>query len=410
MGFIRAAMASSLAQLTCVAAALAALAAQSATLSGSVIGDDGKPVPQATVFVYAAHLKQGYAVVCPTCWIDCGKHTETDEAGHFAIEGLNPDLKFRVLVAKDQYSAAQKGNLDPAQGPAGPIKLKLREKATDPRMLVHGRVIDADGAAVKGALIEPEGAFSAPANAVFGSVVGERLAVSNAAGEFQLATSEPFDQVLLNVSPRGLAPTVAMIETGERVSTVRVAAGATVMGRLLRKDGAPVPNVEMALAPRYQEGTEMALGEIRVGTDPSGRFAFTNVPPGHLWQLFPTDSVVPLNLAAQPVQCLTRADGEVVQVGKITLTKALTLKGRVVDSDGSYTAVSLDGVTTSDTRIARLGKDGSFEFPGVTPGPHRLMLSKSDALFQFGEPVLEVLMDRDQTVVFRAVGMRDKSE
>jgi hypothetical protein len=97
------------------------------------------------------------------------------------------------------------------------------------------------------------------------------------------------------------------------------------------------------------------------------------VLPGHLRQVFPTESLAALNLASETLQCLSRADGEVVQVGKITLTKALTLKGKVVDSDGSYTTVSLDGVSTSDTRIAPLEKDGSFEFLGVTCGPPRLI-------------------------------------
>ena len=51
---------------------------ESATLSGTIVDDSGQPAKDATVFVYAAHLKNGYAIVCPTCWIDCGKRANTD--------------------------------------------------------------------------------------------------------------------------------------------------------------------------------------------------------------------------------------------------------------------------------------------------------------------------------------------
>lgn len=45
---------------------------KSATLSGIVIHGSEDPLDQATVFVYSARLKKAYAIVCPTCWVDCG--------------------------------------------------------------------------------------------------------------------------------------------------------------------------------------------------------------------------------------------------------------------------------------------------------------------------------------------------
>jgi hypothetical protein len=81
----------------------------SAAISGIVVDDSGRPARDATVFIYSARLKQGFAIVCPTCFVDCGKHTDTDAQGQFAITGLNPALKFRLLVVKDGFTAATKG-------------------------------------------------------------------------------------------------------------------------------------------------------------------------------------------------------------------------------------------------------------------------------------------------------------
>jgi hypothetical protein len=87
----------------------------SATISGSVVDDSGNPAEGATVFVYSAHLKKGYAAVYPTCWIDCGKRADTNMQGRFTITDLNPALQFRLRVVKQGFTATAKGGVDPAQ-------------------------------------------------------------------------------------------------------------------------------------------------------------------------------------------------------------------------------------------------------------------------------------------------------
>src|SRR5271166_4798895 len=73
----------------------------SATIIGTIVDEFGQPAADATVFVYSANLKKGYAIVCPTCWIDCGKRAETNAQGQFTITDVNPALKFRLLVLKE---------------------------------------------------------------------------------------------------------------------------------------------------------------------------------------------------------------------------------------------------------------------------------------------------------------------
>jgi protocatechuate 3,4-dioxygenase beta subunit len=127
----------------------------SATINGTIVDDSGQPAKDATVFVYSAHLKNGYAIVCPTCWIDCGKRADTDAQGQFTITGLNPRLKFRLLVVKEGFTATAKGGVDPAQGPLQAIKLTPRTAPLDDSKIVHGRVTDVAGNPIAGALIEP---------------------------------------------------------------------------------------------------------------------------------------------------------------------------------------------------------------------------------------------------------------
>lgn len=41
--------------------------------SGAVQDAAGRPVEHATVLIYHAGVKHGYSIMCPSCYIDCGK-------------------------------------------------------------------------------------------------------------------------------------------------------------------------------------------------------------------------------------------------------------------------------------------------------------------------------------------------
>jgi hypothetical protein len=43
----------------------------SATINGTIVDEAGQPAKDATVFVYSA-------IVCPTCWVDCGRRADTN--------------------------------------------------------------------------------------------------------------------------------------------------------------------------------------------------------------------------------------------------------------------------------------------------------------------------------------------
>src|ERR1700722_11907324 len=83
-------------------------------LTGTVKDTDGKPLPQATIFIYTAGPKEGVSVFCPSCYAGCRNHATTDPAGHFKIESLDPSLIFRVLVVGKGRQPKFVAKVDPA--------------------------------------------------------------------------------------------------------------------------------------------------------------------------------------------------------------------------------------------------------------------------------------------------------
>jgi len=147
-----------IAAASCGLATQSVLAEERATITGRVADSTGKPVEHATVLVYSAGVKNGYAEFCPTCWTDCGKRTNTDPDGNFTISGLSNDLIFTLLVLHDGYSAKYVPKVDPAKGPAETATLKTRPPVEDTTQVVRGLVVDVHGRPLRDAVIEQHGA------------------------------------------------------------------------------------------------------------------------------------------------------------------------------------------------------------------------------------------------------------
>src|SRR5215203_2373784 len=86
----------------CLAVASAEAAAKP-DLRGKVLDLDGKPVANSTVFIYSGGPRVGRSSFCPTCYPDCRKRSVTDAGGEFKIEGLDPNLLFRLLVVNKDF-------------------------------------------------------------------------------------------------------------------------------------------------------------------------------------------------------------------------------------------------------------------------------------------------------------------
>jgi hypothetical protein len=88
------------------------------TVVGLVTDKDGKPLENALVVVFQAVMKTGLRTPCPTCYPDCAKWSLTGPDGKYTISGLDPNLIFSFVVAKDGYWGPGVRGVDPMIGPA----------------------------------------------------------------------------------------------------------------------------------------------------------------------------------------------------------------------------------------------------------------------------------------------------
>lgn len=363
---------------------VAVTAQERTTLRGKVTDSGGNTVANATVMVYEAGVRKGYSAYCPTCWADCGKRATTDSAGAFTISGLNPDLVFTLVVVRDGYSSTYVHRVDPEKGPAETVILKPRAAIEDTSQIVRGLVVDEHGDPVRAAVVEQQGVtFKGPDGHVgtrFGGADGDwidQIAVSNDKGEFEIAFGRPAVQMILAVKPRAMASKLFTLPTGPERHRLTVTEGAVVRGRLVTPDGKPVSNAEVGLA-TYSRRAGTTLPEIRIGTNADGTFVITNVPPGHIWVVYPTmESLAARNLGGRVTVCETKDDGQEVDIGEIIVRPAYSVRGKVLLSDGRTIPpdmrVTLDADTAWDSQIAPIATDGTFQFQGVPEGVYSLI-------------------------------------
>ena len=352
-----------------------AVAAERVTAVGKVIDTDGKAVEHAVVLVYSAGVKKGFSLYCPTCYVDCGKHTFTDTNGTYSFAGLNPDLVFNFLIVREGYNAIFVNKVDPEKGPAEIAVLQKRTSPENAAQIVRGRVVDRKGKPVRDALVEQQGVIFGQGRSFGASGWIDLIAVTNSQGEFEIAYSKPLDAAIVQVSPRGMAPKLATLSTGPDRKTITVTEGDTIRGRLVQ-NGKPVGQAEMGLSTHSRVGGE-TLPEVRIGTDEHGKFAITNIPPGRIWYLYgKMEALAPRGLSAEIVECATKGDGQDVDVGDIPVRPAYTLRGQIVLSDGKpippNMRVNLFSDRVPDSQTQTLTPDGHFEFKGLGRGVYSL--------------------------------------
>lgn len=322
-------------------------AAERTTISGKILDAAGAPLKDATVLIYKAGVKTGYSTYCPTCYVDCGKHTVTGSDGGFKLDGLSPDLLFTLLVLHDGETTATVDKVDPAKGPLAPVSLKPRATNDDPAKVLRGRVVDLQGNPLRNAVVEQQGVIFANGGQAYGDQGWTNsIGVSNENGEFEIAYQKPAAKIIVSVAARGMAPKLFTAPTGPDRKTMTVAEGATVRGRLVYK-GKPVGNAEVGLI-SHNRRSGATYPEVRIGTQEDGSFAITNVPAGRIWTVYPKmESLGGRGLAGSPIDLETKDNGENVYVGDIELAPAYKLSGRVVLADGKTVTEGMRLVVSS---------------------------------------------------------------
>jgi hypothetical protein len=335
-------------------------------------------------------VKTGYSTYCPGCYADCGKRALTNETGEFTIENLSPDLWFTLLVLRDGYFPEFVKQVDPFKGSAPEAVLKTRQPVGDADRVVRGKIVDFQGRSIQDAIVHPEGIVSNDEKrgriTTYGSVSElDPIAVTNEAGEFEVAYKRPALEALLIVEARGYAPKLFNhLQTGLERHVLTIGDGATLRGRLV-DNGDPVANAQMGLIPRQRGmGAELKMfgapyDEMRIGTQEDGTFIFTNVPIPVEFYVYGKMESISERGATEPMESATKIDGEDVNVGDIEINPGFRLRGKVALSDGKSIPDSMR-VTISadrawDSQTVFLQPDGSFEFSGLASEKYQVFAS-----------------------------------
>ncbi len=347
-----------------VAVSWPAGAADRPDLTGTIFDEAEKPLPGAVVCIYTAKPRTGPALVCPSCYLDCAKRSATDAKGGFSLSRLDPSLLFRVLVVAEGYEPLFIDDVDPGNGPVEAKLVALDPERLKPGHVLRGRVLDPQGKPVPGARVEPYARHSQNST-TYGRLGGvDALAATNEAGEFMITCAEPNLMLSLQIDARGHAPKKFLrLAAEDKVHELTLSRGATVMGKVVH-NGKPVPGLLMGIV-QTDRNSETFLGEIEIGTDEEGRFAFTNVPANESVVVY-SQIVDPVVSHVVPVQRLrTGPDDGTVDVGTLETQPGHRLSGRVVLSDGkpvpAGTRVMISREVAWDWREVEVGEDGRIE-------------------------------------------------
>lgn len=287
-----------------------------------------------------------------------------------------------------------------------------KSASSNSKTLVRGRVVDDHGVPLAEAVIKPlgvstnelpDGTQSKGEVSLYGTIEGlDPAAVTNNAGEFEIAGRKPALGMLLKIEARGFAEKLEVLATGER-RDISVYRGAVVRGRLM-DHGTPVAGAEIGLMARNRGGfggNLKVIGdpyeEIRVGTQPDGSFVLADVPAPVDWYLYAKMESLTKGRSTESAKCATKYPGEVVDAGELSVDAGHRLRGTILLSDGAKIADGMRVIIASDeawdSQVVPLHPDGSFEVDGLPTGHYDI--SPSVRGYESLKPVRNLSVDHD---------------
>jgi thiol-disulfide isomerase/thioredoxin len=338
-------------------------------LTGAVLDEGGQPVTNAVVFIYTAGPKQGPSTFCPSCYADCRKRAATDGQGKFVIKDLDPDLLFRVLVAGGGWEPEFVSKVDPATKPLT-VTLKPQPVVESPDRKLQGRVVDAENKPVAGAVVSIRGVTRSQSTQFGGNDDVDQVAVSDGDGNFLITSRKPFDAAGVDVESRGFAKGIFQnLASGGEVHTLKLTAGATLMGRVVQ-NGKPLVGVEMNVSGANRESS-VFVGDFSIATDADGKFLFANLPPRTEYILCGTMDSLGARGCISGKSIHAGDDGETSDVGDVEVQPAFVLAGQIRLTDGkslpAHEHVQLSRESPWDSAQMETDEAGRFKFIGAPP-------------------------------------------
>lgn len=332
----------------------------------------GEPLSGATVSVAADMLALAPA------------RTQTGEDGRFFLDGLAAGQYWLTVSAEGYVTAAGQPVAVPSE-----VEITLEGEA-----VVSGRVMDAEGYPLSGALIQPDlesagGALPQP----LAAPLPRASPLTAPAGTSPLTAPE---------LPPGMGSTEGTLGVFPGLEAVPLPLGEPsavplpaepeppIDPRELTLEPAPAPPVELPeLEPPQSPESAAAASSWPVRSRWDGTFEIRGLPPGRLRLIASHPSA-----ASGRSEELILSAGDVIEGVEIILDPGTELSGRVLDIEGYPIAgavVQLQGGTSRSGAVEVTAADGTFTFASVV-GEVRLEVSREG----YAETSLPIEIDSSQ--------------
>jgi len=356
-------------------------------LTGHVTLPEGKS-GAATILVTYAQLKTNFESSVSDRAPLLPRRAQTDSRGNFKIESLDARRLYFGYVIAPGCKFQQLNLFDPAAGPLN-VLLEMANTQVPSNEVIHGRVVDAAGNGIAGALISITGTTRNGQGTWPGQDI-DCYSVSDAAGNFVVYGKTPFVAVDGKVEAAGYAeatfeqwPADAINQEWSRTGAmpeglfgyakplhqITLTQGAALQGRLVQARR-PVVNAEIRIN-QCAAGSDCWFWNAATVTDEQGRFSFAHLPPHQSWSICGSWDLSAKAGVVPPTDVKIGADGSTNDIGDLNLQAVSKVAGRIQLSDGkpvpANSTYSLSDAAMGRSSPSLLGTNGSFQFAAV-PG------------------------------------------
>ena len=284
--------------------------------------------------------------------------TESESDGSFLIAGLKPGT--HEVTASTAGLVSARGR---AEAGGEPIMLVMEAGGT-----ITGRVVDAKGEPVDGAMIIAQSATLSPGDPAMRWLSGTSGGVEGE-GRFVLRDAAA-DTYSLRVRATGygegsLANVKVVAGRQTDVGPVTLGGGGSVVGSVVDADGQGVPGATVLV----ERDSNVHTGDLTAQTDSAGAFEVRGVPPGRVDVIARHPAYVPGRLRGVDVD----PEKEPSPV-RVVLTRGGRVEGRARHRDGSpfvggrVQVYPARGGLPGGLDLAPTGADGSFVLEHVPAG------------------------------------------
>ncbi|HEY3396103.1 MAG TPA: carboxypeptidase regulatory-like domain-containing protein [Armatimonadota bacterium] len=235
---------------------------RSTPLKGSLVDDQGRPVPGAHALYYANE--------------DFGSRHNliADERGEFSLD-IRPDVTGVLLAYSGEALTTSPTVVPPGQ--TGPFVLRLTANA---RPSLTGRVVGDDGRPIPYAIVRVDSTVGDPAGGPYAHAFLIGTALADAAGRFTLRAVWPGAQLKLRLRAGGYSehegdlPALKTAEARDLGDITLPTADVVITGVVLDEKGKPVPG---AVLDASRIGGQFSYRRMAT-TDTAGRFRLAELP------------------------------------------------------------------------------------------------------------------------------------